>query len=174
MTNFSPALGALLPTTSAILRAAGLTLHPAVERVVLSGSRSLGGRPRPDSDVDLSLVVARGALPASEAGREQLLRDVLETTLSTWHGGVECDLAAIYDLRSCGLCCLEGQRDAPPACADDEECRFGIYKLQKGFSGELPWALVQLERIYPVLEIWRRQESGDSGGRGNGDPGASE
>jgi hypothetical protein len=109
---------------------------------VLSGSRGLGGRPRPDSDVDLSLVVAHSALPASEAEREHVLRDVLETTLSTWHGSVECDLAAVYDLRSCGLRCLEGQRDAPPTCAYNEQCRFGLYKLQKGFSGEVPWAII--------------------------------
>jgi hypothetical protein len=131
VTNFSPALEALLPTTGAILRAGGLALHPAVERVVVSGSRGPGGRPRPDSDVDLSLIVARSALPASEAERGHLLREVLEATLSTWHGSVECDLAAIYDLRFCGLRCLEGQRDTPPTCASGEPCRFGIYKLQK-------------------------------------------
>jgi predicted nucleotidyltransferase len=64
-------------------------LHPAVERVVLSGSCGLDGRPRPDSDVDLSMVVARDALPAGEPEREQLLRSVLEATLSTWAGLIE-------------------------------------------------------------------------------------
>lgn len=154
--TFTPELEAQLPQTHAILQTAHLVLYPAVERVVLSGSRGLGGRPRPDSDIDLSLIVARDALPAGEAEREQLLRAVLEATLSTWAGSVECDLAAVFDERGCGLRCLAGQIDAPPACTDGEPCRFGVYKLQKGFEGYVPSALIELRRMYPVLEIWRR------------------
>jgi hypothetical protein len=68
ITTFTPKLEAQLPETNAILQVANLVLHPAVERVALSSSRGLGGRPRPDSDVDLSLVVTRSALPAKQAG----------------------------------------------------------------------------------------------------------
>jgi hypothetical protein len=158
LTIFAPELARLLPETHAILQAAHLVLHPAVERVVLSGSRGLGGQPRPDSDVDLSLVVARDALPAGEPEREEFLRAVVETTLLAWRGSVECDLAAVYDERGCGLLCFSGQRDAPLACP----CRFGIYKLQKGFAGYVPWALIELPKVYPLLEIWRRQEPGEA------------
>jgi len=156
VTIFAPALEALLPQTYGLLHTARLVLHPAVERVILTGSRGIGGRPRPDSDVDLSLVVARGALPADQPEREQMLCAVIEATLLMWQGRVECDLAAVYDQRACGLNCLAGQRDAPSACDHGEHCQFGIYKLQKGFSGEVPWARIELERMYPVLEIWRR------------------
>lgn len=135
ITTFAPELEAQLPQSHALLQAAHVRLHPAVERVALSGSRGLDGQPRPDSDVDLSLVVARDALPAGEPEREQRLRAVVETTQSTWAGSVECDLAAVFDERGCGLRCLAGQRDAPPACADGEPYRFGIYKPQKGFAG---------------------------------------
>ncbi|HMQ30227.1 MAG TPA: hypothetical protein PKD53_05835 [Chloroflexaceae bacterium] len=158
-TTFTHSLEQHLPQTHALLREAGLTLHPAVERVVLSGSRGRGGRPRPDSDVDLSLVVAPNSLPGSEPAREQLLRAVLVASLSTWSGAVECDLAAVFDTRGCGLRCLAGQLDAPPTCAHQGGCRFGIYKLQKGFAGYIPWSMIELGRMYPVLEIWRR--SGD-------------
>jgi predicted nucleotidyltransferase len=156
VTIFAPALEALLPQTYRLLYTARLVLHPAVERVILTGSRGIGGRPRPDSDVDLSLVVARGALPADQLEREQMLCAVIEATLLMWQGMVECDLAAVYDQRACGLNCLAGQRDAPSACDYGERCRFGIYKMQKGFSGEVQWAVIELERMYPVLEIWRR------------------
>lgn len=157
---FVPELARLLPETHALLQAAHLVAHPAVERVVLTGSRGVGGAPRPDSDVDLSLVVARAALPADEPAREQLLRAVVETTLLAWRGPVECDLAAVYDERGCGLLCFRGQRDAPPECPQGGSCRFGIYKLQKGFAGYVPWAIIELPRVYPLLEIWRRQEPG--------------
>lgn len=159
ITTFAPQLAQSLPRTHALLCEARLTLHPAVERVTLSGSRGLDGRPRPDSDVDLTLVVARAALPSADPEREQLLRAVLETTLSSWRGTVECDLAAVFDERGCGLPCLAGRRDAPPACSRDDGCRFGLYKTQKGFDGYVPWEIIELERIYPVLEIWRHEST---------------
>jgi len=159
-TVFVPELAQLLPESHALLQAARLVAHPAVERVVLTGSRGVGGAPRPNSDVDLSLVVARAALPADEPAREQLLRSVIETTLLAWRGSVECDLTAIYDERGCGLPCFSGRRDAPPACPQGGACRFGIYKQQKSFAGYVPWAIIELARVYPLLEIWRRQERG--------------
>ncbi len=152
-----------LPQTAALLRAGNLVLHSAVERVVLTGSRGPGGRPRPDSDIDLSLIVATESLPGGEPEREQLLRAVLETTLAAWHGPIECDLAAIFDERTCGLRCLAGQLEAPPPCAHADSCRFGLFKLQKGFSGYVPWSMIVLERIYPVLEIWSEGRQGGSG-----------
>jgi hypothetical protein len=112
---FAPGLAQLLPESHALLQAAHLVVHPAVGRVVPTGSRGIHGAPRPDSDVDLSLVVAGAALPADEPAREQLLRAVVETTLSAWRGPVECDLAAVYDQRGCGLTCFSGRRDAPPS-----------------------------------------------------------
>jgi hypothetical protein len=158
ITVFAPELSRLLPETDALLQAAHLVVHPAVERVALTGSRGIGGSPRPDSDVDLSLVVDRAVLPADKLAREQLLRAVLETTLLAWRGPVECDLAAIYAERGCDLRCFSGQRDASPACPQGDSCRFGIYKLQKGFAGYVPWAIIDLPKIYPLLEIWRRRE----------------
>jgi hypothetical protein len=158
LTVFAPELTQLLPTTHALLQAAHLVVHPAVERVALTGSRGVGGSPRPDSDVDLSLVVDRAALPPDEPARESLLRTVIATTRFAWRGPVECDLAAIYAERGCDLRCFSGQRDAPPACPQGDSCRFGIYKLQKGFAGYVPWAIIDLPKIYPLLEIWRRRE----------------
>jgi hypothetical protein len=159
-TVFAPELSRLLPETHALLQAAHLIVHPAVERVVLTGARGIGGGTRPDSDVDRSLVVALAALPADEPAREHLLRAVLETTLLAWSGPVECDLAALYDERGCDLPCFSGQRDAPPACSQGDSCRFGIYKQQKGFAGYVPWVIMELPKIYPLLEILRRQQPG--------------
>ena len=158
-TTFTHSLEHLLPQPPPLLGGAALPPPPAGEGGVLSVPGPGGGRPRPDSDVDLSLVVAPNSLPGSEPAREQLLRAVLVASLSTWSGAVECDLAAVFDTRGCGLRCLAGQLDAPPTCAHQGGCRFGIYKLQKGFAGYIPWSMIELGRMYPVLEIWRR--SGD-------------
>jgi hypothetical protein len=157
LTDFSPDLGRRLPATHALLLASNLVVHPAVERVTLEGSRGLGGHPRPDSDVDLSLVVDWRALPAEERARETLLRIVLATTLDSWRGPVECDLAAIEDERGCGLRCFAGERYQVPECPAGGACRFGIYKVQRGFNGYVPWGSIRVELLYPLLEIWRRR-----------------
>ncbi|MBP1468238.1 hypothetical protein EYB53_021185 [Candidatus Chloroploca sp. M-50] len=156
ITTFAPGLAQYLPNTATLLGTANLVLHPAVERLVLSGSRGLGGTPRPESDLDVSLIIAATALPAAEPAREQLLRSVLEVTLSRWQGAVECDLAAIFPVHTCGLRCFTGLQHAPPLCAHPLGCRFGIFKLQKGFDGYVPWEGVDLKRLYPILEIWQR------------------
>jgi len=157
LTDFSPDLVQLLPATHALLLASNLVVHPAVERVTLEGSRGLGGHPRPTSDVDLSLVVDWGALPAEEGARETLLRTVLATTLDSWRGPVECDLAAIYDQRGCGLCCFSGEQHQVLECPAGGACRFGIYKVQRGMNGYVLWDSIRMELLYPLLEIWRRR-----------------
>jgi hypothetical protein len=156
LTDFSPGLARLLPATHALLLASNLVVHPAVERITLEGSRGLVGHPRPDSDVDLSLVVGSGALPAEEPARETLLRAALATTLASWRGPAECDLAAIYDERGCGLRCFAGERHQAPECPIGGGCRFGIYKIQRGMNGYVPWDMIRMNLLYPVLEIWRR------------------
>jgi hypothetical protein len=156
LTDFLPDLVRLLPATHALLLASNLVVHPAVERVTLEGSRGLGGHARPDSDVDLSLVLCWGALPAEEPARETLLRTMLAITLDAWHGPVECDLAAIYDERKCGLRCFAGERHQAPECPAGGTCRFGIYKIQRGMNGYVPWDIIRVDLLYPLLEIWRR------------------
>jgi hypothetical protein len=146
----------LLPATHALLLASNLVVHPAVERVTLEGSRGLAGHPRPDSDVDLSLVVRSSLLPAEEPARETLLRAVLATTLDAWRGPIECDLAAIYDERGCGVPCFSGELYHVPECPAGGACQFGIYKTQRGIDGYVPWEIIRMDMIYPLLEIWRR------------------
>lgn len=157
ITTFEPEFARRLPGAHALLARANLVVHPAVERIAISGSRGPRDQPRPDSDVDLSLVVGAAALPAGEPERAALLRAVLETTRDAWRGAVECDLAAVCDERGCGLACFAGDRRAAPACPAGGECRFGIYKLQRGFEGYVPWEIIRLDLLYPLLEIWRRE-----------------
>ena len=55
-----------------------------VYQVTLEGSRGLAGGHRPDSDIDLTLIVDVAHLPPAEPERAELLRAVLQTTLSNW------------------------------------------------------------------------------------------
>lgn len=153
--NFSPALVQRLPETCALLQSANLVVHPLVKRVVLHGSRGLAGGARPDSDIDLSLIVD---LPASlgAAQLEPLLHAVFQTTFHAWRSAIEPDLAVIFETRACGLHCFTQTRWQDDLCPIGGRDCFGLYKIQKGFSGLVANAGIEVRRMIPCLEIWRR------------------
>lgn len=153
ITNFEPELSTLLPDTHALLVSARLVVHPRVSRVVLHGSRGLGRNNRPDSDIDLSLVV--DALQGKEAETEY--HAVIETTLRHWRAAIEPDLAVIFDLRQCNLVCFEQTTWNENLCRLGGVDCFGLYKIQKGFGGLVTNAGIQVERMYPCLKIWQRR-----------------
>ncbi len=154
---FLPTLQARLPQTHAILSTANLMLHPRVARVVLHGSRGLRGGFRPDSDIDLSLLVETAGI-GERKELERVLRAVLDTTLSHWQGTVEADLAAVFDIKGCGLACFDREEYAPGLCEDGGVDCFGLYKIQKGFAGFVPKIGVSVRQMCPCLVIWRRAD----------------
>lgn len=75
----------LLPEIYGILCSSNLTVHDAVRSVVLSGSRGPKGGCRPDSDVDLSLLVDTDTLrETSDPGG--MLEEVIDVTLRALKG----------------------------------------------------------------------------------------
>lgn len=156
--HFDAEIAARLPEACALLRSSRLAVHPAVTRVTLHGSRGLAGGSRPDSDIDLSLLVETPAPPPVDDALESLLREVITATLSRWQGPVEADLAAVFPLRSCGLSCFQWTDYDPALCAGLGVDCFGLYKLQKGFSGFVLGAGIRVERMYPCITVWSRQE----------------
>jgi len=81
---------------------------------------------QPDSDVDLCLILARGFEPSSE-----LCREILSQTLKLWRGGVEIDLAVVFDKVGCGLECFEVQSFKSTRCDGDGIACLGLYKSKK-------------------------------------------
>lgn len=116
------------------------------QTIVMHGSRGLAGGARPDSNIDLSLIVD---LPENLNGVERLhlLNSVFETTFQAWQADIEPDLAVIFESRTCGLRCFGRTRW--------QDC-FGLYKVQEGFSGLVTHAGIRVQRMHPCLEIWRR------------------
>ncbi len=153
--SFQPQLMTRLPETHRLLLAGGLSVHEAVARVTLHGSRGLAGSPRPDSDIDLGLVVDdRFLCPAADAGA--LLDAVLAATRDSWRGSVELDLAAVFDRSGCGLNCLKIENFDFAACPATTGC-LGVYKLQRGFTGTVDPVLVDCRKMQPCLTIWERK-----------------
>ncbi|MBU0491631.1 MAG: nucleotidyltransferase domain-containing protein [Chloroflexi bacterium] len=153
--DFEPELAAMLPATYALLKTANLTVHPNVSRIILHGSRGLAASYRPNSDIDLSLIV--DTLPqASQLDIEFLLHSIFETTQSTWQAAIEPDLAIIFETRDCALKCFGHTAWHEHICTIGGVDCFGLYKVQKGFNGLVTNAGIQIELMYPCLQIWRR------------------
>jgi hypothetical protein len=150
--SLEPCLATLLPETYALLRSSNLTVHPLVSRVTLHGSRGLAGGYRPDSDIDLSLIVDVPQGP----NIERQLQDVLDTILSSWQAAVELDLAVVFDIRGCGLKCFDQHTGDAQTCRQSGTDCFGLYKTQKGFRGLVTNAGIQVKLMYPCLKIWQR------------------
>ena len=153
--EFMPELSARLPATETLLKSANLVLHPSVSRVILHGSRGPAGGYRPDSDIDLSLIVdlPEELLPPN---RERLLHEVVETTLQHWQAAIELDLAVIFDVRRCELKCFDQPSWDEQFCALGGTDCFGLYKVQKGFTGLVTNAGVRVKLMYPCLKIWQK------------------
>lgn len=155
LTHFLPHLVSTLPVTHQLLLAANLVVHPAVARITLHGSRGLADSYRPNSDIDLSLIVD---VPAWTDPYDlvPLLHAVFETTYTAWRGPIDLDLAIVFDVRGCGLPCFNERawRDAVCTCGG-VDC-FGLYKVQKGFNGLVSHAGIEVRRMYPCLVIWQR------------------
>jgi len=155
ISEFETQLARLLPATHALLTSSNLTVHPRVSRIILHGSRGPAGKYRPDSDIDLSLIVEPEA-GLSQLELEDLLHDVFEVTKSHWRGSVEVDLAVAFDVRDCGLKCFEHTLWEDGICQQGGMDCFGLYKIGRGFNGLVTNAGVQVKLMYPCLKIWQK------------------
>ena len=154
--EFDARFESLLPVTHALLKSANLTVHPSVSRIIVHGSRGLADKYRPDSDVDLSLVVETESTTA-RSDIQFLLHDVFETTKSHWQGEVEVDLAVVFDIRNCGLRCFDYVLWTDQICRQCGADCFGLYKIGKGFDGLVVNAGVEVKLMYPCIKIWQRK-----------------
>jgi hypothetical protein len=145
----------LLPETYKILTEANLTVHPYVYEVLLEGSRGPANCYRADSDIDLSLLVDTEMLHRA-ADEEGTLREIIGTTLNNWEGPVELDTAAVFDIHHCRLHCLTADFSLNSICPDKGADCLGIYKTQRGFNGYVPKFGVRIDRIHPLMTVWKR------------------
>ena len=155
---FEPEFAARLPESHDLICAARLTLHPCVKYVTLHGSRGPAGGARPGADVDLCLHTDLSADDYSLVNLESLLYEVIQTTVTHWRGAVEMDLAVMFDVKPGGQRWFEESRqDASTATRRGLE-GFGLYKMQKGFTGFVPAGTLTPDKMTPFLVIWRRDD----------------
>lgn len=146
-----------LADTHSVLQSGHLVIHPAVTQITLHGSRGLAGNSRLYSDIDLSLLVSTPLPPKVDHELEDLLQAVLKVTLSNWESPIELDLAAIFPVHSCNFACFQVNDYDPALCSMGGVDCFGIYKIQKGFSGFVLKAGIKVEKMYPLITIWKKE-----------------
>jgi len=144
-----------LPQTYEILKESNFMVHQYVCKVILTGSRGLAGDFREDSDIDLSLLVDTRRIINGQ-NEEEILKAVLNTTLSTWKGKVELDTVVVFDISNCGLKCFDPERFEKRECGYAGIDCMGLYKLQKGFDGYVPMIGVDIQRINPMISVWEK------------------
>jgi hypothetical protein len=155
VTEFEAQIPSLLPVTHALLRAGNLRVHDRVLRIVLHGSRGLAGCYRPDSDVDLSLIVdTANCTRAPEL--HALLQSILAITAESWEGNIKLDLAIVFDVRGCCLKCFDQLAFDPLSCPRGGVDCFGLYKKGHGFNGVVTNAGIKVKLMYPCITIWKR------------------
>ena len=88
VTDLKAELAALCPETARLLQDAAFAVHPRVTAITLHGSRGPRGDYRPDSDVDMCLIVDTTGV-TERAELAALLRAALNTTLGNWRGAIE-------------------------------------------------------------------------------------
>jgi hypothetical protein len=160
ITEFDDQFSKLLPGTVELLRSANLCVHPRVTQVTLHGSRGLVGGARPDSDLDLGLLVSSAQQPIG-LELDRLLRAVLETTLEHWESDVEPDVTVVFDIRECGLRCFRKSTFEGKVCDRGGPDCFGLYKIQRGFNGFVMPVSKELARMYPCITVWERTAADD-------------
>lgn len=154
--EFEDRFASLLPETYELLIFSNLTVHPAVSRIILHGSRGPARKNRPDSDIDLSLVVD---MEPAQHTPEHFLHRVIDITKNAWKGNIELDLAVVFDIQRCELKCFDQIVWADQICQQGDMDCFGLYKLGKGFNGLVTNAGVQVKRMYPCIKIWQRKST---------------
>jgi len=135
------------------LKRGPLAVHEGVAKITLHGSRGPAGGFKEDSDLDLCLLVDVVQYPDVRHD-EELLKEILYTTLATWREKVKLDVRIIFDTRKCGLKCFNEREYKPGICNSGLDC-FGIYEIEDGQPVYVFNSGMNVKSIYPCIIIWK-------------------
>ena len=157
LSEFENTFAVRLPDTNKLLIESNLAVDECITKITLHGSRGLAGNSRPDSDIDLTLVVDTDHFQR-ESDKGSFLNLVLSKSLQTWNGTIELDLALAFDKSGCGLSCFDVEYYNPGLCETTIDC-MGLYKVQKGYNGFVSGSFLDASKMYPLIVIWRNPDT---------------
>lgn len=153
--DFIPGLKSTLPETYRLLASSRILVHPAVRKITVHGSRGPDGGYHYSSDIDLCLVTDIIEARPEDEKTGELLKEVLQTSLDNSECPVELDLAAVFDIKCCGLTCFDIDNVRQLECPEATTGCMGLFKIQKGFNGYVP-PITNVRDMYPLTTIWER------------------
>lgn len=152
--SFESGFEQAFPALCGLFRSAPLTVHEGIMAVTLHGSRGPAGGAQENDDLDIGLLVDRYLYPEAE-NDDELVKEMLFTTLAYWRQKPDLDAKVIFDIRGCGLTCFRNMY-APSQCSGG----IGCFKVYGMLEGKARFALngdFNIKQIYPCITVWKRQ-----------------
>lgn len=141
------------PDLCEVFKRVPLCVHEGVARVTLHGLRGAPGEIKDNSELDLRLLVDSDQYPDVRQ-EEELLKDMIYTTLAGWREKTKLDLTVVFDTRKCQLKCFGERSYNPTVCTGGGFNCFGIYKIQDGNPGFVLNSGTNIRYIYPCITVW--------------------
>jgi hypothetical protein len=158
ITEFSPDFCQAFPDLCQIFQRVPLTVHEGISRVTLHGLRGAPGEIGENSELDLRLLVDSEQYPDIRQD-EELLKDMIYTTLAPWREKIKLDLSVVFDTRGCQLKCFDERLYNPTVCSLGGFDCFGMYKIQEGVPEFVDNSGMSVRYIYPCITVWRNPRS---------------
>ncbi len=152
--EFRPDFAQLFPDLCEIFKRAPLVVHEGVASVTLHGLRGVSGEINDTSELDLRLLVDSEQYP-DVLHDEELLKEIMYTTLADWREKIKLDLTIIFDTRQCELKCFSQRSYTPTVCTGGGFDCFGMYKIQYGSPGFILNSGSNIRYIYPCITVWK-------------------
>jgi hypothetical protein len=151
--EFEPDFCQAFPQLCDIFRRAPLTVHEGVSKVTLHGLRGAPGEIQDNSELDLRLLVDCEQYPDIRHD-EELLKEIVYTTLAPWREKIKLDLSVIFDTRQCQLKCYDQSIYTPTVCTGGGFDCFGMFKIQEN-EPLFVQNFGSIRYIYPCITVWK-------------------
>jgi hypothetical protein len=154
VTEFEPDFKSDFPELCEILKRGPLNVHEGVAKITLHGSRGPAGGFTENADIDLCLVIDSEQYP-NLTHDEELVKEIMYTTLADWRQNIKLDVRVIFDTRRCDLKCFNEHEYKLGMCEIGGLDCFGIYEVTFGTPGYLFNSGMNVKSIYPCITIWK-------------------
>jgi hypothetical protein len=154
ITEFEADFAREFPDSCEILKRGPLNVHEGVARITLHGSRGPTGGFTEDADIDLCLLVDAEQYP-DLIHDEELVKEIMYTTLAEWREKIKPDVRVIFDTRRCDLKCFNEREYKPGICIGGGLDCFGIYEMTFGTPGYVLNSGMNVKSIYPCITVWK-------------------
>ncbi len=158
VSEFEPDFVQSFPELAEIFRRAPLTVHEGVAKVSVHGLTNDVYLAGDNFVLDLRLLVDYEQYP-DVRHEEELLKEMIFTTMADWREKIKLDITVIFDTRNCNLICFNEHAYNPTICKGGGLDCFGMYKIEDGIPGFIYSSGMNVKYIYPCNIVWKNPRS---------------